>query len=59
MAAIGEYPVYEKVEDLPYYKTIESRLRHAKEYAPHKVAYYEEILRQWREHSPKTNQPTP
>lgn len=47
MAAINEYPKFNSVEDLPYTISLRLKLNYAKDFTPHKVAYYEELLKQW------------
>lgn len=47
MAQINECPKFDSVEDIPYTITLRLRLQYAKDFTPHKVAYYEEVLKQW------------
>lgn len=47
MASINEYPKINTPEEVPYLISLKIKLQYAKEYRPEKVAYYEELIRQW------------
>lgn len=45
--AENDYPIVNSIQELPYVKDLQQRLIYAKQYAPHKVAYYEELIKEW------------
>ena len=47
MAKIGEYPIFENTNEVPYIKNLRRYLAHAKTYQPHKVEYYQKLINQW------------
>jgi len=47
MAAINNYPKYETVTETPYLLSLRIRLIYAKDFTPHKVAYYEELIKEY------------
>lgn len=48
MAQIGEYP---NTNNCPYLDSLKIKLQYAKEYHPGKVAYYEQLIKQWIAHT--------
>ncbi len=49
MAKINEYPKFENIEQTPYLNNLEIRLIYAKNFTPHKVAYYEELIKEYKQ----------
>lgn len=52
MAQIGNYPEL-IAPNCPYLDSLKLKLISAKNFAPHKVAYYEELIKQWLNHTAK------
>ena len=52
MAAVGEYPKLTP-EKVPYLISLKIKLIHAREFAPHKIGYYEKLIKDWEEKTPK------
>ena len=42
----------EEKANCPYLDTLKRKLMYAKEYHPNKVAYYEQLIKEWIEHTP-------
>jgi hypothetical protein len=49
MSAINEYPKIKSVEEIPYLNTLKIKLIYAKDFTPHKVAYYEELIKEFKD----------
>lgn len=49
MAAINEYPQFKTVDELPYLISLEMKLIYSKEFTPHKVAYYEALIKEFKD----------
>ena len=54
MSAINEYPKL-KEANCPYLDGLKIKLYYAKLYAPHKVGYYDQLIKDWIDHTPKSN----
>ncbi len=50
MARINEIPKLEG-ENCPYLDSLKIKLQYAKEYHPGKVAYYEQLIKEWIAHT--------
>jgi len=51
MSAINEYP---KIAHCPYLDILRIKLIHAKDFTPHKVPYYEQLIKDWIAHTKTT-----
>lgn len=49
MAQINDYPKFKTINEIPYLNNLECRLIYAKDFTPHKVAYYEQLIREFKE----------
>ena len=54
MAQINEYPKLE-TGNCPYLDSLKIKLMYAKNFTPHKVAYYEQLIKDWIAHTPTNN----
>lgn len=58
MAAIGNYPILTP-ENVPYLVRLKIKLIYAREFTPHKISYYERLIKEWEEHTPNLKQLKP
>lgn len=49
MAQTNEYPDFKTIEEIPYLQNLELRLIYAKNFTPHKVAYYEQSIKDFKD----------
>jgi queuine/archaeosine tRNA-ribosyltransferase len=49
MATINEYPKFTSIEQVPYLNNLQIKLIYAKDFTPHKVTYYEQLIKEWKE----------
>jgi hypothetical protein len=49
MSAINEYPKFKSVNEMPYIQNLNIRLNYAKDFTPHKVAYYEQLIKEFKD----------
>ena len=53
MSTFNNYPIFTN-GNCPYLDGLKIKLNHAKEFHPSKVGYYEQLIKEWVEHTPKT-----
>lgn len=46
MSSFNHYPEFKDITETPYYLTIQQKIMYAKEFAPHKVGYYTQLLKE-------------
>jgi hypothetical protein len=49
MSAINEYPKFKSVNEIPYLHNLQMRLIYAKDFTPHKVVYYEQLIKEFKD----------